>query len=71
MRAAQRPRGKALRKLVVLPSKPGPEDNDIGPEVGRDEEIVETGFEMEETRGDVGGGAAITVGIVVGTAAEI
>jgi hypothetical protein len=60
-----------LAKLVVLPRKPGPEDNDVGPEFGRDEEIVGTGFEMEETRGDVGGGGAITVGIVVGTAAEI
>ena len=56
----------------MLPGKLEEEDNNVGAEVERDEEMVETGLETEEeTKADVGGAAVVTVAMVVGATAEI
>jgi hypothetical protein len=56
---------------AVLPNKL--EDKDVGPAIGIDEEILETGPDTGEPKfaTDVGGGAAVTVGMVVGTSVGV
>jgi len=55
----------------VLPSKVEEEDNDVDPELGRGEEIVEMGPETDEVSEDIGSGAVVIVVMVVGAIGEV
>ena len=56
---------------MVGPTKP--EDKDVGPEVGTDDEIVDMGLETGEPKiaTNVDGGGVVTVAMVVGTSVGV